>query len=225
MTRRGSNAQRQPGAVRILGCLGGAGVRRDVHAWAAFTRSRAGPGERAGRGARWCPVRGGRSTRGPSAVVTSVLPVALRRSPVAGSTAYPGLISLAGAVGSATGLSLRSPRPFKIFFWPRAAWCRLSLAQFFLCPLENILRQPGSAGCPPALSACVPSGAGTHPNQTPPPGTPPAKEQTMDVTTSPSATITCAKPGCGAVTTLAASGYIDGCGQVCPGCSVPLRSG
>ena len=39
----------------------------------------------------------------------------------------------------------------------------------------------------------------------------------MDVTTSPSATITCAKPGCGAVTTLAASAYIDGCGQVCPG--------
>jgi hypothetical protein len=34
-----------------------------------------------------------------------------RRSP-----RHPDLISLAGAVGSATGLSLRSPRAFKIFF-------------------------------------------------------------------------------------------------------------
>jgi hypothetical protein len=41
----------------------------------------------------------------------------------------------------------------------------------------------------------------------------------MDATTSfaPS-TITCAKPGCGTVTTLAESGYIDGCGQVCLDC-------
>jgi hypothetical protein len=30
--------------------------------------------------------------------------------------AYSGLFSLAGAVGSATGLSLRSPRTVKIFF-------------------------------------------------------------------------------------------------------------
>jgi len=42
--------------------------------------------------------------------------VLLRRSPVAGPAAYPGLFSLAGAVGSATGLSLRSPRAVKIFF-------------------------------------------------------------------------------------------------------------
>ncbi|HUY47593.1 MAG TPA: hypothetical protein VMV92_17970 [Streptosporangiaceae bacterium] len=42
----------------------------------------------------------------------------------------------------------------------------------------------------------------------------------MDLTTSTyeTATITCAYPGCGAVTTLADSLYIDGCGQVCPGC-------
>ena len=45
----------------------------------------------------------------------------------------------------------------------------------------------------------------------------------MDVTTSPSTTITitCARPACGAVTTLAASGYIDGCGQVCLECYGP----
>jgi hypothetical protein len=40
----------------------------------------------------------------------------------------------------------------------------------------------------------------------------------MDVTASPD-TITCAKSSCGAVTTVAESFYIDGCGQVCPACS------
>jgi hypothetical protein len=43
-------------------------------------------------------------------------------------------------------------------------------------------------------------------------------------TTSPSdlsGIITCAKPGCGNVTTLAESGYIDGCGQVCLSCFGP----
>ncbi len=43
----------------------------------------------------------------------------------------------------------------------------------------------------------------------------------MDTTTSPTTTITCAKPGCGTVTTLAESGYIDGCGQVCLECFGP----
>ena len=37
-------------------------------------------------------------------------------SPAAGPMVYPGLFSLAGAVGSATGLSLRSPQTAKIFF-------------------------------------------------------------------------------------------------------------
>ena len=47
----------------------------------------------------------------------------------------------------------------------------------------------------------------------------------MDTTTtsaSASATITCAKPGCGALTTAAESVYIDGCGQVCPRCAGPV---
>jgi hypothetical protein len=49
----------------------------------------------------------------------------------------------------------------------------------------------------------------------------------MDATTSPSPspspseTITCAHPRCDAVTTLAESCYIDGCGQVCPDCAGP----
>jgi hypothetical protein len=42
--------------------------------------------------------------------------VLLSRSPAAGPVAYSGELSLAGAVGSATGLSLRSPRAVKIFF-------------------------------------------------------------------------------------------------------------
>ena len=44
----------------------------------------------------------------------------------------------------------------------------------------------------------------------------------MDTTTHPTDSITCTKPGCGNVTTLAESFYIDGCGQVCPGCAGPL---
>jgi hypothetical protein len=40
----------------------------------------------------------------------------------------------------------------------------------------------------------------------------------MDVTTSASATITCAYPNCGTVTTTADSLYIDGCGRVCGNC-------
>jgi len=44
----------------------------------------------------------------------------------------------------------------------------------------------------------------------------------MDATTTPTTTVTCAKPGCGSQTTLAESTYIDGCGQVCPGCVGPV---
>jgi hypothetical protein len=44
----------------------------------------------------------------------------------------------------------------------------------------------------------------------------------MDDTTSPSETITCAKPNCDNRTTLAESTYIDGCGQVCPDCAGPV---
>jgi hypothetical protein len=44
----------------------------------------------------------------------------------------------------------------------------------------------------------------------------------MDVTTSPSTTITCATPGCDAQITMAEATYIDGCGQVCPCCAGPL---
>jgi len=36
--------------------------------------------------------------------------------------------------------------------------------------------------------------------------------------TSSAETITCARPDCGATTTLADSTYVDGCGQICRGC-------
>jgi hypothetical protein len=44
----------------------------------------------------------------------------------------------------------------------------------------------------------------------------------MTATTPTSDTITCAKPGCGALTTEAEATYIDSCGQVCPGCAGPV---
>jgi hypothetical protein len=47
----------------------------------------------------------------------------------------------------------------------------------------------------------------------------------MDAATTPSATITCAKPSCGALTTAAESVYIDGCGQVCPAVRARSRRG
>jgi hypothetical protein len=44
----------------------------------------------------------------------------------------------------------------------------------------------------------------------------------MDATTDPSTVITCAKPGCDALTTPGEAIYIDGCGLICPGCAGPL---
>jgi hypothetical protein len=43
----------------------------------------------------------------------------------------------------------------------------------------------------------------------------------MDLTTAPSTIITCAKPDCGAQTTLAESIYIDGFGYICLACNGP----
>ena len=40
--------------------------------------------------------------------------------------------------------------------------------------------------------------------------------------TSSAETITCARPGCGSVATLADSVYVDGCGQICSGCDEAL---
>jgi hypothetical protein len=40
--------------------------------------------------------------------------------------------------------------------------------------------------------------------------------------TSSAETITCARPGCGAETTPAESTYVDGCGNICPGCDEDL---
>ena len=52
----------------------------------------------------------------PGPLVRSMPGVPPGASPAAGPVVYSGLFSLAGAVGSATGLSLRSPRAVKIFF-------------------------------------------------------------------------------------------------------------
>ena len=58
----------------------------------------------------------GRDRRLSRGSAASARPRAPLRVPGGGVAAHPGLISLAGAVGSATGLSLRSLRAFKIFF-------------------------------------------------------------------------------------------------------------
>jgi len=70
---------------------------------------------------------------------------------VAGSAVYPGLFRLAGAAGSATGLSLRSPRDSQDLF--RAAGlapgCRLRRRSFYA--RWKTSSPPGPPGCPPAL--------------------------------------------------------------------------
>jgi hypothetical protein len=44
----------------------------------------------------------------------------------------------------------------------------------------------------------------------------------MDATTDSAGSITCVKPGCGTIATLAECVYVDGCGQVCSECAGPL---
>jgi len=156
----------------------------------------------------------------PGPLVRSMPRDAARCVPGGGSSGVFRLVSLAGAVGSATGLSLRSPPGGQDLFRdagnPPAAQ-----AQSHSCPLKNILPARGPAGCPSRpITPCVPSGAGTHHNPGPPAGTS-AKAARMNLTSS-AETLTCARPGCGATITLADSVYVDGCGQICPGCDEDL---
>jgi hypothetical protein len=100
---------------------------------------------------------------------------------VAGSAAYPGLFSLAGAVRSATGLSLRSPRTARDLFRARATpWCRLRRRSFFLCPLKNILAARAARLPSRPITSAFLSGAGTHHNQDPATGTTLRREHDMD---------------------------------------------
>ena len=71
----------------------------------------------------------------------------------------------------------------------------------------------------PIAPACLPAPEHTEPG--PATGTQ-RTEHAMDATTYPPGTITCAKPGCGNITTLDESVYVEGCGQVCPDCAGPL---
>ena len=86
----------------------------------------------------------------PGPLVRSMPGVPPGASPAAGPVVYSGLFSLAGAVGSATGLSLRSPRAVKIFSGTRATQ-PAAPAQSLSWPAEKHLARPGPAGCPPAL--------------------------------------------------------------------------
>jgi hypothetical protein len=94
-------------------------------------------------------------------LVTSMPKGSLARSPAAGSTAYPDSISFAGAVVRATGLSLRSPRPFQDLF----------LA-------ENILtNRVGRLHSRPIAPAYLPAPEHTE-TRTPPPATTIREERT-----------------------------------------------
>jgi len=100
------------------------------------------------------------------------------------------LVSLAAAVGSATGFSLRSLQPFKIFFRTRQIPGPAPPAVFSTTA--------GKTSCPagqpvalPPYCACVSSRIGTHHNPDPATGTL-TKEHTMDATTTiPGQIITC----------------------------------
>ena len=113
-------------------------------------------------------------------------------SPAAGPVAYSGLFSLAGAVGSATGLSLRSPRAVKIFSGTRAT-PPAAPAQSLSLPAEKHLARPGRPVALPPYYACVPSGAGTHHNPGPAAGDQREGRHAMNLTSS-AETITCAIP-------------------------------
>jgi len=111
------------------------------------------------------------SGRGSGLLVTSLPCIG---SPVAGSAAHSDLFSLAGAVGSATGLSLRSPQAFKIFFRAAGRLVPASPAQFLSSPAEKYLACLGPAGCPPALLRLRAFRRRNTPRtRTPPPGTTP----------------------------------------------------
>jgi len=90
------------------------------------------------------------------------MPAVLRLVPGGGSAAYPGLFSLAGAAGSATGLSLRSLRTAKIFSWPRATPFGAGCAGALLLPAGKHLRCPGRPVALPPYCACLPFRRRTH---------------------------------------------------------------
>ena len=152
----------------------------------------------------------------PGPLVRSMPGVPPGASPAAGPAAYSGLFSLAGAVGSATGLSLRSPRTVKIFFRdagnPPAA-----PAQSLSLPAEKHLARPGPAGCPPALLRLRAFRRRNTP-QPRPRRRGPARRKARHEPHQLRRDHHLRQAGCGAITTLADSIYVDGCGQICREC-------
>ena len=116
-----------------------------------------------------------------------------------GIAAHSASCSLAGAVGSATGLSLRECRTPKIFFRDRkTSWA----------PGTGRLRSR------PITPAC--QAASEYATYQAPIGSP--KEHAMPATSQTSDTTICARPGCDAQMTIEESVYVDGCGRICRGC-------
>ena len=131
------------------------------------------------------------------------------------------IVSLAAAAGSATGFSLRSLQPFKIFFPDAADPGTGSAGSFLQDRWKNILPRPGQPVALPPYCACVSSRIGTHHNPDPAAGTL-TKEHTVDATTTTvNQLITC--DGCGTLVPYGESLYVDGAGQLCTAnCTAPI---
>jgi hypothetical protein len=99
---------------------------------------------------------------------------------VAGSAVYPGLLSLAGAAGSATGLWLRLLRTARDLFPGRGPSPGAGFAGALSLPTGKHLRHPGRPVALPPYYARVPSGAGHTTNQDPATGTTLRREHDMD---------------------------------------------
>jgi hypothetical protein len=108
------------------------------------------------------------------------MPAVLRLVPGDGSAAYPGLLSLAGAAGTATGLSLRSPRTARNLFLVAGHPFRAGFAGALSLPAGKHLRHPGRPVALPPYSACLPFRRRNTPRPGPATGTALRREHDMD---------------------------------------------
>jgi len=122
-------------------------------------------------------------------------------------------VSLAAAVGGATGLSLRSPHPCKIFC-PPAAHLAGRAGILTACAAARLRRRPMAPACLPPPEH-TPQQARRHAGQA-------CERSTMNVTVPATTLITCAAPTCDTRVPATESVYIDGAGQLCEACAGPL---
>ena len=93
----------------------------------------------------------------------------------------------------------------------------------FLCPLKNILPARGRPVALPPYYACVPSGAGTHPNPGPAAGDQREGRHAMNLTSS-AETITCASPAAAPPPRWRTRSTWTAAARSAPGATRPLRA-